>query len=55
MPPEAPAGLDASLAMEGHQVVGLGSEATRRQRQLNDVRIIPLVHAGSDLALAPGH
>jgi hypothetical protein len=46
---------DASFAMEGQNIFGLGSEAARGQWQLNDIRIIPLVLSRGDFAFAPGH
>jgi hypothetical protein len=55
MPPAASPRFDAAFAVEGQYVVGLGSEAARRKRQLHDVGIVPFNHAGGDLAFAPAH
>jgi hypothetical protein len=41
--------------LEGEHVVWLRSKAAWWERELNDVREIPLIYDGGDLALTSGH
>jgi hypothetical protein len=49
----ASAVLDAPLSVKDQHIVGFGSEADRGPKQLHDVRIVPLNHAGGDFPAAP--
>jgi hypothetical protein len=51
----ASAVLDATFLVKGEHVVRFGPEGIGRQRQLNNVRIVPLVRPRGDFSFAPIH
>src|SRR5438132_1370783 len=53
--PSPASGLQPPLTVERVELRELTAEAAGRQRQLDDVREVPLVLVAGDLALAMGH
>jgi hypothetical protein len=51
----ASAVLDATFLMKGKHVVRFRPEGIGRREQLNNVRIVPLVHPRGDFSFAPIH